>query len=132
MLEDRHPNFIDVRTRRNQIAPKVSRKQSPDHVQQSRRDSNPRRLEVKIPAPSVLVRQHISVASRDGVSGGRQMQIEPRLRVYVANLSPVEAWMRQNDLASAEQQSEKCQRDKPMGDAHQRSVALRLHSIRRG
>src|SRR6516162_5995133 len=106
MLEDRHPNFIDVRTRRNQIAPKVPHKQSPDHVQQSRRDSNPRCLEVKIPAPSVLVRKHISVASRHGVTRGRQMKIEPRPRVHVADLSPVEARVRQYDLASAEKQAE--------------------------
>src|SRR3974390_3382451 len=80
---------------------------------------------MKIAAPSVLVGEHISVAGRHGVTRRRKMQIEPRTHVHVAGFSPIEAWMREGDFSSADEQGEKGERREPMRHAHQPSVALR-------
>src|SRR5215471_15576570 len=88
---------------RNQIAPEMPGEDSPEHVVQTGCQSKPCGLEMQIAAPSILIGQHVSIAGGHGVTRRWQMQVEPRMRVDVADLAPVKARVRQDNFSSGDE-----------------------------
>ena len=82
---------------------------APDDIQRAGQHQQPRRLEMEIAAPAVLVGQHVAISGRDGCARRGNRDPEQRGRQDVAALPPVEAWVRDDDLESADQQREEAQ-----------------------
>ena len=88
-----------------QVLPEVARPQTGDDVDEAGQNQGPCCLKVEIPAPAILVRQHVSVASRDGRSRRRDRYLEQRSSARIADFAPIEARVRDQDLNASDQQS---------------------------
>ena len=83
----------------------MARPQTGDDVDEARQHQGPCRLKVEIPAPAILVGQHVSVASRDCRSRRRDRNLEQRRSPRIAHFAPIEARVRDQDLNAGDQQS---------------------------
>ena len=77
---------------------------------------------MKIAAPAVLVRKHVTVAGGDGVSRGWDRDFEQGRSVDVARLAPVKARVRDENFHSRDEQGQEGQGDEPMRYANEGRV----------
>ena len=101
---------------RKQILPKMPGKQAGDRIQQAGEDQHPCGLKVEIPAPAVLVRQHVPISGRHQVPRGRDGQLEQGLRQHIAGLAPIEARVRDHNFRSADQERKKTNGSDPVSN----------------
>ena len=80
-------------------------------------------MEVQVAAPAVLVGHDVAEAGGDGVARGRDVEGEERRCVYVADLSPVEARVRDQDLDAGNEKREEGEEGEPVRDTHEQGVA---------
>src|SRR5208282_2570260 len=97
-------------------------KQARDEVQQSGKYHYPSGLKVEIAAPAVLVRQHVRVAGRHQLPRGRHRKFEQRSGQIVASFAPIEAWVRDDNFTSADEQGKKTQGGDPVSNADEGRV----------
>ena len=77
---------------------------------------------MEIPAPAILVGEHVAVAGGNSGSGGRDRYRESRRRVHVAGLTPIKARMRHNDFESTDKEGQERKRGEPVGNANEKRV----------
>ena len=120
LLRERPPR--EAGACRQQIFPEVPVKQAGNYVHQAGQYDDPGGFEVEIPAPAVLVGQHIPVAGVDPWSGRGDRKIEQRGSHYVPGFAPIKAWVRDHNFKSAEQQRKNADCGQPVSDADQRGM----------
>ena len=72
---------------------------------------------MEIPAPAVLVRQHVPVTGRHQCPRGRDRYFEQCWSQYIAGFAPIEARMRDYKFNSTDKQGNKAQGGDPVSDA---------------
>src|SRR5215475_2316459 len=92
-------------------------------IQEARQHQQPRRLEMQIPAPAILVRQRVSISGGNQISRSRDRYLEKRLGVDVADLAPIKPRMRHHNFQARHQQRQKRNGSEPMSDAHPQRVS---------
>jgi hypothetical protein len=68
--------------------------------------SEPCGFKMEIPAPAIFVQQHGAVAGSNRMSRSRDWQREQGPGVHIANLTPVEPWVRDDYLPATDNQSD--------------------------
>src|SRR5690349_12004495 len=87
-------------------------------VNQSGDHQQPCCFKMKIAAPSILVRERVSISGGHHVAGRRNRDLEQRLRVYVPSFAPIEPRMRNEDFPSRDKQRRERNQREPMRDAN--------------
>ncbi len=92
MLRDHFPECPPrpVGRGRKQVVPEVAGPQTCDGVDQAGQHHGPCRLKVEIPAPAILVGQHVAVASGDRRPRRRDRYFEQRRGPRIAGFAPIE------------------------------------------
>ena len=106
-------------------------KQAGNHVHEAGQYQNPGSFEVEIPAPAVLVRQHEPVAGVYPRPGGRDRKIEQGGSHWVPGFAPIEAWVRDENFNSAEEQGKNAERGEPVSDANQDGMPRSIRGRKR-
>ena len=111
-----------VRGDGQQVVPEVAGPETRDRVNQAGEHQGPGRFKVQVPAPAILVREHIAVTGRDRASRRRNGYFEQHGRPRIAGFAPIKTGMRDEDLNSADEQSEEDDYRDPVRYADQRRM----------
>ena len=107
----------------NKVRSKMSRADAEHHVDERREEREPRRLEMEISAPAILIGKHVVVAGRNGGTRRRHRHDEQRRRIDVAGFAPIEAWMREDNSKPLTSSASTRDAGEPVRDADEQSVS---------
>lgn len=109
-------------TRGEQVAAEMTAGEEIEEVDDAGDDEKPRRFEMQVAAPAILVREDITVTGRDTVARGGDVKAEEWRRVDVTDLTPVEARMRNQNLNTGDEQRDGRDEGKPVRDANEQRM----------
>ncbi len=107
---------------RDEVSREMACREAIYEIQQTRQHCAPRRLEMQMPAPAVLVGQDETVAGRHRTPRRRNRDLEQCLCVDVPRFPPIEARVGDDDLDAGYEQCQKAQSRNPMSDADDRGM----------
>ena len=122
---------ISVGRRRKEVAAEMPSPQTPDGVGEAGQHQRPCRLKMEIAAPSILVRQHVPVASRHHCARRRNWYLEKRGGLHVADFTPIKTGMRDQDFNSGDEEGKEGDRRDPVRHANEWSMAGRVRILER-
>src|SRR5262249_38542682 len=112
-----------VREGRHEIPAEVAAAKPRDEVGEAGEAEQPRRLEVQVTAPAVLIRKHIPVAGGYRRTGCGHRDDEEGVLLDVSRFAPVKARVREQDLDAAHEEREEGYRREPVRHAHEAGVS---------
>src|ERR1700733_2196387 len=77
---------------------------------------------MEIATPAILIGKHVTIPGGNAGARGWNRDCEQGASIYVAGLSPIKAWVRDQNFHSGHEQGEKGQHSKPVRDANQERV----------
>lgn len=101
----------------------MSGEQAGEAVEKAGEDDEPRGLEVKGAAPTVLIGQHVVVAGGDGGPGSGDGDLKERGSVNVAGFAPIKTGVGDDDFNPGDKEEEEAECGNPVSGSNKGGVA---------